>query len=496
MKKYLTKPVLSVLAAVTIAGGLTPAVLAGADSLLRTSSANKVAMDDDYLKEQRYQLKELIESDPARLALLLKTQGDNLYLVIDELNIDVKLSTVIANYDEKWKQIYEDHLADIYLEVRYADDNADDDAVDDGQDNDGFVSLQHETKANTVYVSGKVTDDITRINLVTPNGTKIDVQPNSDNTFTVSFAAATSSASQYVTLKAYEGDTLVETEKLRVKAGTVVEKDVLLHSVAGYDSKKQEIKVQGIVKLEADEVYVTYGGEKKKATIKKMWDETGTFSVTFKADDDAREVLVEAYEDGEKIGSDKVSILNMKDPAVVKPVAYSMKAAASFSPKYKVVQVKGNIQAASKEKKEKLKLYVVAPDGKKQEVKLKGDWSFESSISYQNRSFSSKAVRLELYLDGKLVSQANVSYTLPAVTPPVQKKITFPVTPQDKDNGKDKDKDKGKGKGNWKQQDQPWKGKGNHQLSVDSEYLQLQLSVEHDRDDDDRDRDDDDRDDD
>lgn len=444
MKKYLTKPVLSVLAAVTIVGGVTPAVLAGTDSFLRTSSATKVVMDDDYLKEQRYQLKELLENDPARLALLFKTQGDNLYLVIEELKVDVKLSTVIENYDEKWNEIYEDHFEDIYLEVRYADDDQSGDDVD----GDAFVSLKHEIKGDTVYVTGKVTDEITQVRLNTPNGTEIKMTPDSNHSFAISFAAATSATSQYATVKAYKDDTLVETEKLRVKPGTVEDKDVLLHSVAGYDSKKKEIKVQGIVKLEADDVYVTYGGEKKKASIKKMWDETGTFSATFKADDDDKEVLVEAYEAGEKIDSDKVSILNLKDPAAVKPIAYSLKATAAFSPKYKVVQVKGSIQASSKEKKEKLKLYVVAPDGKKQEVQLKNDWSFDSYISYHNRSFSSKAVRIELYQDGKLVSQANVAYSLPVVTPPAGEKVTFPVNPEGKEKGKWKDKDKGKG--HWK----------------------------------------------
>lgn len=456
MKKYLTKPALSVLAAVTIVGGVTPAVLAGTDSLLRTSSDNKVVMDDDYLKESRYRLKDLIEDDPARLALLLKTQGDNLYLVIEELDVDEKLSRIIDNFEDKWLEIYEEYYDDIYLELRYTDDEDDDDEKEDG-----FVSLDYETKGNTVYVTGKVTEEITRVNLTTPTGTKIEVKPNSDETFTVSFAATVSSSSQYVTLKAYADDTLVETKKLRIKAGTVEEKDVLLHTIAGYDFKEKEVKVKGIVKLDADKVYVTYDGERKEADIKKMWNETGTFSVEFNADDDEKEVLVEAYEDGEKIDAETVAILGIKDPIIAKPISYSLKANAAFIPKSKVVQVKGNVLVSGKAQKDKLKLYAVAPDGKKQEVTLKADWSFEGNINYQNRSFSSKFIRLELYSDGKLVTQANVGYTLPAiVTPLQQKKIKLPVIAPG--HAKDKHKDKDYRKGNWKNNGKPWNGKGQH----------------------------------
>jgi len=485
MKKYLTKPVLSVLAAATIVGGVTPAVVANADTLLRTSSESKVAMDDDYLKEARYKLKDLIEDDPARLALLLKTQGDNLYIVIEELDVDVKLSTVIEKYEDKWDDIYEEHFDDIYLELRY-DDDEDDDQDDNDQDEDdndeGFVSLKHEIKGNTVYVTGKVTDDVTRVNLTTPTGTKIEVTPSSEDTFTVSFAATTSTTSQYVTLKAYEDDTLVETKKLRIKAGTVEDRNVLLHSVAAYDAGKDEIKVQGIVKLDADEVYVTYGGEKKKATLKKMWDETGTFSVTFDADDDDKDVLVEAYEDGDKIDSDTVAILGIKDPVVDNPDTYSVTATAAFSPKNKVVQVKGNVKGSSDADNDDLKLYVVAPDGKKQEVQLNGNGSFESNFSYQNRSFSSKVIRLELYLEGKLVSQTNVGYTMPSiVTPPVQKKITIPVVPpgQAKDKNKGKGNGNGNGKGNWKSQGQV-QVNGQIQLSVQGKHLGFQVNGKHD----------------
>ncbi|NGQ93671.1 hypothetical protein G3578_00620 [Brevibacillus sp. SYP-B805] len=404
MKKIMTKPVLSVLAAATILGGVTPAVLAGADNLLSTSSENKVVMDNEIT---RYSLKELVEHDRAKLDFLMKTEADHLYLVVDAISLDVKFITYLNEHPDKWAEIYQKYYDDIYLELRHDDQK------------EGFVSFSQETKDGTVSIKGKVTDEITKVEVTAPNGNKIEVVPNSDKTFAVSFAATASATPQYATLNAYAGDKLVKTETLLINAGTVVDDAAIKFASAVYNETKKEVKVTGLVKQGVDKVTVTYGDEEMNAVLYKLWDGFGSFSVTFKADDDAKQADVVAYKNGVKVDEENVSIVNMKKPA---PVTYAIKATASFSPKNKVVSVKGSVRGLVGGKTDGLKLYVIAPDGRKQEVGLKADGSFEASIDYKNRSFSSKVIRVELYQEGKRVAQANVPYTMPAVPAVVQPK--------------------------------------------------------------------------
>lgn len=424
MKKFMTKPVLAVIAAATVAGGLTP-VLANADTLSRLSGS-KVVMNDETKQEvTRYHLKDLVENDPATLNLLLKTQADHLYVVVDELNLDVKMSTYIAEHETEWNTIYKEHYADIYLEVRY------------DQQQDGFIKVTSETKEDITYIKGTVAHDVTNIVVTTPRGDTIKVDPATDDTFAVSFAASTSSTAQYVTLKAYVDGKLVETKKVRVNPGTVVEQDAIIQTLGLYNAAKHEVKVTGMVRLNADKIYVTLGDVKKAVDLKKVWDGVGSFTVTFKDVTKAeKEALVEAYKDGKKIDSEKVALVGgWEEPQPPASPHFTITGTATISPKNKAVIVKGSIEGTFDGK---YKLYIVGPDGKKQEAKLKQNGEFELNLSFKNRSFSSKFVHVELYKDGVLVTQTNINHGIPNNHYEIDDKQL---------NGKHKEKDKEKGHG-------------------------------------------------
>jgi hypothetical protein len=420
MKKIGTKPVLAVVTAAAIIGGVTP-LLADA-STLGTGSGTKVVMNDESKQVNRYNLKELATNDPATLNMLLKTQADHLYLVVKEIGLEAKMQTYIEEHPEEWERVYREHYADIYLEVRF------------DANNEGFVSLKPETKDQTTYIKGKVSDDVTKVVVDKPNGGTIEVVPTEEDTFTVSFSAITSATPQYATVKAYVGDKLVESRKVQVNTGTAVDTDVLIHTLALLDGKKQELKVNGIISQEADKVVVKYDGQTKEADVKKLWKGAGSYSVTLKGVEAGKgKALVEAYKDGKKIDSESVELKVINATDSDKPHSYRIEGTASINAKEKQIRVKGSIDGLGDEGG-KVKLYVVAPDGKKHEVKLDDD-EFEVKLSYKNRSYNAKAVHLELYLDGKLVAQADIPHKTP---------VNVDDDEEGKGKGKDKEKDKDK----------------------------------------------------
>lgn len=468
MKKFVTKPVLAVLAAATIAGGLTP-VLANADTILSSNTGTKVVMKDDGQEVTRYHLKTLKEEDPALLNLLLKTQADHLYLIVEELDLDVKMFTYIDENEDEWNRIYKEHYDEIYLEVR----------LDDQEE--GFVNVKHEAKDGLIHITGEVSDDVDEVVVVKPNGDAIKVVPGSDDTFSASFAATASATAQYVKVKAYVDGTLVDTKQVRINAGTVVDEDAIIQVLGAYLKSDAEVKVNGVVSLDADEVYVIYDGEKKEADLKKLWDGVGSFNVTFKnVTDVKKEATVEVYKDGVKVDSETVTLVGIEEDPATDEQNYKIAGTATISANQKQVHVKGKVEQAGD--MEKAQLFLIAPDGKKHEVKLSGNQEFDATISYQNRSYSAKAVHLQLYVKGELVAQANIPYGTP-VNQPV---TPAPVSKPEEGKGKTKIKVKGK---------QEHQGNGNilppglqKKISLDSE-----VEVEIEWEDDDHDDDDDDK---
>lgn len=460
MKKYMTKPVLAIVAAAAIAGGLTP-LWANASSA--GDSAAKVVMNSEGRQVTRYQLKELAENDPATLNLLLKTQAEHLYIVVEEINLDAKMTTFIEQRKEEWEKIYAEHYEDIYLEVRF------------DETSEGFISVKSENKDDKTYITGEVTDDVTKVVVVKENGDKYEVTPNADDTFTVSFAAVVSATPQSVTVKAYVNDKLVESKEVEINPGTVEEEDLIVHTLATLDASKKELKVKGIVSLEADDVYVAYGGEKKKVDVKKLWQGVGTFSATFKHAADAKSsVLVEAYRDGVKIDSERIDVVTVNAPAQPEPKEYAISGTATISAKNKVIFVQGKIEKHGS--MEKAKLYATAPDGKKHEVKLNGNQEFAAKLSYQNRSHSAKAIRLELYVDGKLVAQKDIPHGTPVNVQPVTVQPVKAIV-----DVKAKEKEKGK--------KEKHKGKGHAYGHLKGSKVEIEWEIEHEEDGDDHDRD-------
>lgn len=450
MKKYFTKPVIAVLAVATIAGGLTPVWASSSTTTsASTNTDSKVVMIDSDQEYTRYRLKDLVEKDPATLNMLLKTQAEHLYIVIDEIDFDEKMSSYIEDHADEWEKLYDEHYSDIYLEVRF-------------DDEEGIVSLKQEAKNDLIYITGKVTADIDKVVLTTPNNGKIEVMNFTNRSFTVTIPPVISSTAQYVTVKAYDGDKLVETEKLRVITGTVEEQDVIVHTSASFNPDQKEVKVLGVVKSSTDEVYVTYDGVKKKATLKKVWDGTEAFSVEFDEDKaTSEEALVEAYEDGVKVDSEKVEVTNIDDPVVVDPANFTITGTATISPKNKTVTVKATINAKTSFDVDKYKVYAVAPDGVKHEIKLQDGKGFEATLPFKNRSFSSKGVTVQVLDGDKVVYQTLIAHGTPVNVVPVQKtpnihpvKVDVKVKHKDQNDDVKQGNNQGKGNGKGKEKKQ------------------------------------------
>lgn len=455
MKKMMTKPVLAVVTATAILGGLTP-IFAEA-SAFGSPVATKVVMNEQGKQVTRYNLKELAENDPDTLNLLLKTQAEHLYLIVDKLKLDTKLQTYMEENKAEWERVYNQDYNDIWLEVRFVDEKAE------------IVSVRAQTKSKKVYIKGIVTGDVTKVIVKKPTGDHIEVVPTSEHSFTVSFASPDVPASQYVTVEAYAGSTLVDSEKVKIIPQAEEEADLLLHSTAVLDAKKAELKVKGIVKLDADKVTVTYNGVKEQASVQKLWDGVGSFSVTLKnAKQSATErATIEVYEDGKKRDTDAIDVKVVNVPVKEAPKTYAISGTAAYNPKTASIQLIGTV--AGWTKNSGAKLVVAGLDGKKQEVKVgdKGEYSW--TLSLKNRSLKAKAVRLELYVGDKLVKQADMTASINKAISDALKQWKQANKDQDK-QGKEKDVSKhpnGKAYGYWKKQGEWWKQHGSADCDSD-----------------------------
>ncbi|MFM1650462.1 hypothetical protein ACI7RC_00010 [Brevibacillus sp. B_LB10_24] len=438
MKKLLTKPMLTVLAAATIAGGFTPVwAWASSGSGLAvsgtTSTPTKIVFGADNHEYVRYNLSDLQKNNPEFLQMLLNTQTDNLYLIVDtgDIHLDTKWVTYIDEHNDEWLDLYYKHYKDIYFEVRYGVE-------------DGFVKLDYEQVNDTIRIKGKVADDVTKVVATKPNGDQVEILHFTDNEFTLSIPAVNSTTPKYATLTAYVGDKVVSEQKIRVNTDkeNVVDHDLLIFTEGTYNQAKGEVQVKGIVSTDADEVYVTYGGEKKRVNVKKLWNGIGSFTLTLKVKSDERQAVIEVYKGGTKVDSATVKLVTINSG---KPsdLTYTIKGTAEIVPNRKELHVSGSISAQKTAAKGKVKLYVVAPDGKKHEVKLK-DNQFDEKISYHDRSNSAKTVRLELYSDDKLIAQADIAYTVNPAKP-AEKPGKGKAKGHDKQEDKKKNKDHKKG---------------------------------------------------
>ncbi|MGM0711301.1 hypothetical protein [Brevibacillus parabrevis] len=453
MKKIMTRPVLAVVTAAGLIGCLTP-LLADASST-GAAETSKVVMNEQGQKATRYQLKELVQSDPATLNTLLKTQADHLYIIVDKINLNVKLQSYMETNKAEWERIYRDYYSDIWLEVRSP------------KADEQLVSVSAQTKSDKVYIKGLVTPDVTKVVVTKPNGDIIETVPTSEHSFTVSFPAVGTSAEQYVTVQAFAGSVLADTEKVKLVAQTEEDKNRLLHMFTVYDAKKAEWQVKGIVKHGAERVVVTYNGVRKEASLKKLLDNVDSFSVAFEnptADANSSKAVIEVYEAGKKVDEDSIAIEPKKTPGNNPAADYSIAGTAVHDIKKKQIELKGTVKGW--DKKQEAKLFAIKPDGKKKEIKPNDKGEYALELTYKDRSYTAKAIQLELYVKDKLVKQADIVLSTKVIVAP----------PKHEEDEKKHKHPNGKAYGFWKKHDGKWD--------------------DDDRDDDDRDRDkdDDDRD--
>lgn len=391
MKKITKKPVLAVVAAAGIIGALTP-IFANASSF-GSPSATKVVMNEAGKEVTRYNLKELAKNDPETLNMLLKTQAEHLYIIVDELKLNTKLQSYMEENKEEWERIYNQYYSDIWLEVRFTDEKEE------------IVSVSGQTKSNKVYIKGIVTKDVTKVVVKKPNGDNIEVVPTSEHSFTVTFASQDTASEQYVTVSAYAGSALVDSEKVKVIPQAEEEAALIIHSLAVLDAKKGELKVKGIVKQDVDKVVVTIDGVKGEGKVKKLWDGVGSYSITLKnVKGTTGKATLDVYVDDEKRDSDTLDIEVINAPAKEEVKTYALSGAAALDQKTKSIQVKGNVVGWAKNSG--IKLMVTKLDGKKQEVKPNDKGEYTLKLPLKNLSFQEDAVRLELYVNDKLVKQA------------------------------------------------------------------------------------------
>ncbi len=449
MKNKWAKPAVAVLAAALIGGGLTP-VLANSGNLGKVSGTEPTSVKvpaAELDKNVRYQLEYLIKEDPALLNALLRDHLNDLYIVVESENLDVKLADFIQENGAEWEKLTRESLSDVYLEVRTGDEA-------------GFIQVDRQTKGSTTYIRGNVTNDITKVVITTPNNGKIEISSFVNHTFTVSIPAVNSTTPQYASLQAYVNDKLVDTKKLQINTGTVAEDDVIVRTAAVYEQSKKRVKVNGVVLSDVDKVVVRYGSGQKDAKLNKLWNGVRVFSVNLAPGKDElpEEVTVDIYKAGQKLQSQTVKVENIKKPDTVNSSA-TISGTASIIANKKTVQIKGKINVLTAEKNDKWKLYAVGPDGKKHEVDVKKDNSFELSFNYQNRSFSSKAVHLELYSGNVLIASTDIEHGVPVNQSPSKidpKDKAWEWDKKAKEDDKDKDKDKNKNK------DKKHESKGKH----------------------------------
>lgn len=439
MKKVLTRPVVAVMTTAVLIGGVTPllanasveatsgnpkisvgtitatplenkgAVAAAvktsnqpaqltAASRELTPSATKVVMNDEGKKITRYNLRELALNDPDTLQILLKQQAEHLYIIVDELDLDTHLQTFMQDHPEEWIRIYQEHYRDIWLEVRFLEDQE-------------IVSVDAETRDNKVYIKGVVSPDVTKVIITKPNGDTISVVPSSEHTFTVSFTWDASMKDEYAIVKAYADSKMVDSKNVKLIAQEA--ENLLMQVQSVLDAKKSELKLRGIVMLPADKVTVTYNGEKKSVKVQKLWDGVGSFNATLKDVAAGKgKALVEVYDGDKKLESTyvDVQVINEKDkPETGK---YTLTGTASLFANEKNLKVNGTISGWDKKQKN-VSLVIVAPNGEKKVVHPNAHGQFTHTISHKGNknAFDGKSVQLQLYVDGKLVLEKELEYT-------------------------------------------------------------------------------------
>ncbi|CFJ37102.1 Uncharacterised protein [Mycobacterium tuberculosis] len=91
---------------------------------------------------------------------------------------------------------------------------------------------------------------------------------------------------------------------------------------------------------------------------------------------------------------------------------YTLTGVAEIDAKQKKIKVSGKVAGWDKNKNKNVSLAIVAPNGQKKVVKpnAHGEFNHTFSLSGKNKSWNGDDVKLELYVDGKLVIEKEISY--------------------------------------------------------------------------------------
>ncbi|MET3288111.1 UNVERIFIED_CONTAM: hypothetical protein ABID98_000681 [Brevibacillus sp. OAP136] len=289
-------------------------------------------------------------------------------------------------------------------------------------DGAGLSGVEQVTDANGNYIKANVRDDITKVIILLPNDSKSEIVSFPNHGLKVAIPASASKDGQTATLLAYVNTELVDTVKIKLADGTVSD-DELVYANALYDQTARQMKVSGIVNPKVDKVVVRYGSESKEAKLVHVWEGAKSFEYGFAVNEakDAN-VVIELYTGDEKLSEQSVKVNKVNVPAeTVKPTGM-IEGTATLSANKKQFELKGTVTYKNGEKKGEWKLVVTGPDGKKHEIKVGDNGKFETKLPFKNRSYSAKAIHVELFYGKTLVAKSDISHGTPVNQAPDQKK--------------------------------------------------------------------------
>jgi len=359
---------------------------------------------------------------------------------------------------------------------------------DELNQHEGILEIVAETKETTTFLKGKVSDDVKKLVINSPDGRKIEVLQFTNNEFNVGIPAVVSATPQYVLVYAYaEGNSQpIDSRKVLVNQGTVVVDDHIKLGLATYDKQKKQVTIKGTVDPSIDKIVIAFNGQKKEVDLDTLWNNKGAFQVVFKVDketDIARKAVIEAYQGTAKVDEEDIEVKDAVKPTPVIP-ANAITGKGTIQPKYKKVTFNGviNVSEIKTDDIGKLKVYLVAPDGKRHEWKMTKEGVIEGSLPYTNRSFQANALRVELYAGTTLVAQTNIQLTVNNFVTVQSQETEKDVSPTPEKIVKVKKDEKKKGKGHEK-----GKGKGHEHHDHDDDHdddhkSEVEIEYEHERD--------------
>lgn len=348
----------------------------------------------------------------------------------------------------------------------------------------GLTNVKQVTNTEGNYIKANVREDITKVIVMLPDNGKIEIASFPNQSLTVAIPPSASKEGKTATLLAYVNTELVDMAKVKLADGTVAN-DELVYAHAVLDQAAGKLKVTGIVNPKVDKVVVRYGGDSNEATLDHVWEGAKSFAYSISASTaEEANVIVELYKGGKQISEQKVTINKVNVPDIIVKPTGTIKGTAQLSAKNKKVEVKGSITYKNGDKKGDWKLIATAPDGKKHEIKVGANGSFEAKLPFKNRSMSAKSVHFELFYDKTLVAKADIAHGTPVNKEAAQKEQAIKVVHFDQE---ELEKNKEKLKEYWKQN-----AKNNWEKHEKKEKGHKDSDDDHDKDDDhDHDKDED-----